>query len=437
MTTEPSYRALPRLVVRAPLLAATDFERLGQQVADDLGHWWADPDVAFAVSVASPDLTAALAAAPASAASPRVRAAFQRYVIRAATRPTPFGCFAAVGIARWAEHTDLEVAPGRRPTRTRPDMGWLTEVAERLSRDPACVPGLRVYANSCAFERDGRIYLADPGTGGVHAGPDVSMRATPVVRRVLVLARAGIARDELRRQILADTPAGTPEKADRLLDQLSEQQLLLPELLPALIGDPLAHVLKSLDGIAAVPMALEWSARLAAVGDACRGVDISDPATATAALAEARAVLAATPLPVPPRWRHRRRLAVVRSPTCSSTPALPLSGTGVTRTIAEDVSGAVDVLFRLHPNPAWRPLAGYRAAFHRHYGEQRRVPLLELLDPRFGLGLPWARGDEAWRRRVGQPVRRPLGVPQPCEAWSPRRSATAARWCWTTVWSSG
>ena len=52
------------------------------------------------------------------------------------------------------------------------------------------------------------------------------------------------------------------------------------------------------------------------------------------------------------------------------------------------------MLFRLHPNPAWTPLAGYRAAFHRRYGEQRRVPLLELLDPRFGLGPPWAHGGE-------------------------------------------
>ena len=31
--------------------------------------------------------------------------------------------------------------------------------------------------------------------------------------------------------------------------------------------------------------------------------------------------------------------------------ALPLLGTGVTRQIADDVSGAVDVLFRLHPSP--------------------------------------------------------------------------------------
>ena len=363
MTAEFRYRALSTVVVRAPLLAAETFERLGASAAADPGGWWDDPELAFAVTVASPDLAAALdAASTPGAASEGVRAALQRYLIRAATRPTPFGGFAAVGVARWAERTDLEVAPGRRPTRTRADMGWLTDVAERLSRDPECRPSLRVYANTCAFERDGRVYLAEPGTGGTRAGPDVSVRSTPVVRRALALARPGIARDELSRRILAETPAGTAEKVDRLLDQLAEQQLLLPELLPTLVSEPLGHVRKALEGSTA-PAAVEWSARLAAIGDACRAVDADDPATAL---------------------REVRSLVDVQLDT-----RLPLAGTGITRTVADDASRAVETLFRLHPNPGARALSGYAAAFHRRYGD-RRVPLLELLDPRFGLGQPSA-----------------------------------------------
>lgn len=360
MTGNPSlYQPLGGLVVRAPLLPAASFRQPDAR--------WSDPEFRFAVTVASPDLAAALDGVPAvRLASSGAQGALQRYLIRAASRPTPFGGFAAVGLAHWAEQTDLSIGEGRRPTRTRPDLTWLTELAARLSADPQCRPGLRVYTNTCALERGGRIYLADPGTGGTRGGPDVSVRATPVVRRALELARAGVTWDELARQIRGQSNAA-PAKVDGLLSELAEQQFLLPELLPSLTGDPVAHVVKGLDGVGNVATAVEWSGRLTAAGIACRAIDDADPAEATVKISALRSELAAD---------------------VQVDSALPLSGTAVSRQIAVDVCKAVDLLFRLHPNPTWAPLAGYRAAFHERYGDRRRVGLLELLDPRFGIGAP-------------------------------------------------
>ncbi|MEV6304525.1 lantibiotic dehydratase [Actinoplanes sp. NPDC051861] len=367
MTTRPAYRALSGPVVRAPLLPASAFASLGDS---DLDRWWADEDVAFAVSVSSPDLSAAL---DSGTAGPAARAALQRYLIRAATRPTPFGGFAAVAVARWDDRTDLAIAPRRRPTRTRADMTWLTAVAEQLSGED----GGRWYANTCVSARDGRFYLADPATGGRHAGPDVSIRATGVVRRALELARPGIGSADLRRYLLAQTPGATAEKVTALLRQLRDQQFLLPELPPALLGDPLGHVVKCLDQMTS-PTAARWSTRLTAVGAACRAVDeAGSAASATAALTAARALLSEAGI------EGARADVQVDS-------ALPLAGTGVTRSVADDAAAAVDLLFRLRSGRSWDPLAGYRQAFHRRYGDQRRVPLLELLDPRFGLGHPSA-----------------------------------------------
>ena len=48
-------------------------------------------------------------------------------------------------------------------------------------------------------------------------------------------------------------------------------------------------------------------------------------------------------------------------------------------------------MLRLTPLPAGLPhLAAYRAAFEARYGHEREVPLLEMLDPGFGLGPPSA-----------------------------------------------
>lgn len=388
------YRPLAGLVVRAPLLPAADYRRLGAD-GNGLARAWADPVIRFAVEVASPDLAAALPPPGGSGApSGRARGALQRYLIRASLRPTPFGAFAATAIGHWADRTSLRIAPARWPTRTRPDMGWLTAIARRLAEDPDCRPGLRVFANTCAFEKNGRIYLVDPGTGGAPGAPDRSVRATPVVRRVLALARAGTGLAELRQHVLAASPHATPAKADQLLAELCEHQFLLPALLPALTGDPLA----SLTGqLAAMPAAAATAARLRAIAAESARLDAAGPTARVTALAALRSQmheLASSLGSARPAGR---------ADTVQVDSALPLSAAGVHRQIADEVRGAVDTLFRLHPEPGAGRLAGYRAAFHRRYGDGRRVPLLELLDPRFGLGPP---GDSA---EHGYPVRPDAG----------------------------
>jgi lantibiotic biosynthesis protein len=379
---QAAYRPLAGLVVRAPLLPATHYEQLGTGTGGS-GGAWDDPGFRFAVSVASPDLAAALSVPGGAERSPaRARAALQRYLIRACLRPTPFGGFAAVAIGRWADSTSLRIAPGRWPTRTRPDMGWLTAVAQRLASDPGCRPGLRVFANACAFERAGRIYLTDQSTGGVRDGPDVSVRATALVRGVLARARPGIGLAELRNYVLGSSPHATAARADLLLDQLCRQQFLVPEVLPALTADPLGHVIRQLAG---VPAAASWANRLSAIGAECGKLDAAGPAAAADALPALRA-----------QMRTLASSLETAEPAGPLEPlqvdsALPLLGTGVSRRIADDLACAADVLLRLHPSPYADKLADYRAEFHHRYGDGRRVPLLELLDPRFGLGPPGLR----------------------------------------------
>jgi thiopeptide-type bacteriocin biosynthesis protein len=390
--TRAIYRPLTTLMVRAPLLPAHDYHELGGG-DDGAARGWADPAFRFAVSVASPDLAQALSHADGvGRSSARARAALQRYLIRACLRPTPFGGFAAVAIGRWADSTSLEIAPDDWPTRTRPDMAWLTAIAQQLAADPDRDSWLRVFANTCALDREGRIYLADPSTGGSQDAPDVSVRASPLVREVLARARNGAGLAELRQHVLAYSPRATPEKADLLLAELSQHQLLVPELLPALTADPLAYLVGQLSQ---VPAAADCAARLSAIGAECAMLDAGGPEAAAAKLPSICGQmndLAAS-------------IGIASSAECAAAlqvdSALPLLGTGITRQIADDVSSAVDVLLRLHPSPLSETLASYRSAFHRRYGDGRRVPLLELLDPRFGLGPPGS----------GEHARYPHGAP--------------------------
>jgi hypothetical protein len=61
----------------------------------------------------------------------------------------------------------------------------------------------------------------------------------------------------------------------------------------------------------------------------------------------------------------------------------------VSKLVADEAVHAAELLLRLTPFPEGLPsIAAYRQAFEGRYGADRDVPLLELLDPAAGLGLP-------------------------------------------------
>ena len=69
--------------------------------------------------------------------------------------------------------------------------------------------------------------------------------------------------------------------------------------------------------------------------------------------------------------------------------ALALKGSDLTRAVAREAVRAAELLLRMTPLPAGLPyLDGYRRLFVTRYGAEREVPILELLDPNFGLGPP-------------------------------------------------
>lgn len=359
------------LVVRAPLLPVQRY--LGLAAA---GGKKADPLVRMAVHVASPALGAAIDRATEDTLPPRVRSSLLRYLIRMSTRPTPFGLFAGVAVTRWADRTTMRIVDGSRPTRTRPDMGWLTGWLLALEADADVRAQARLVTNTCAFEHAGRVHLTDRSTGGIAGRPDVSIRATAAVRRALALAREPIGHEVLAAALLTGRGA-TPERVHGLIEELCRLDLLLTDLRPPMTADPVGH---ARDRLLAMPATREAGERLAGAVAAAGRLDRDVGAAGfPTAIAELRA-----------RLRDLREPDLPDTDVLQVDSALPLAGT-LSRKVADDAARAADLLLRLHPRPTGPPhLAAYRAQFLARYGADRRVPLLELLDPRFGLGPPAA-----------------------------------------------
>jgi lantibiotic biosynthesis protein len=375
---QPLYEPLDWTLVRGPLLPVEDYLALGETVAEGGSRLAAavsqDPRIRRAIAVGSLDLMAALARPSDAKAAARREAKLLRYLIRMSTRPTPYGLFAGVALARWGPATDLEFGTDPR-ARARPDMAWLLSLVLTLEARPEVRRELGLLANPAAWVRTGRVFLAEQAPTGDRAGwgPAVSVRATKAVRRALALAQVPIPYPRLVDELLA-MPGATPAKVEALLGQLCEQTMLLTDLRPPLtVPNPARYVAARLAQIpAARDVATGLERLLAAMEDF--GVLPAEDGT-TAYLDLVRTAEAIHPSP--------------GSPPAQVDMALSLAGSRISDAVAAEAARAAELLVRLTPLPAGPPyLHAYRRAFESRYGHDRQVPLLELLDPSFGLGPP-------------------------------------------------
>jgi len=380
------YRPLDWMLVRAPFLPVQAYLRLSRHgkeqptkpdPRDPVAPFAAAPGVAAAIAVGSPSLFDALERSGLAADDERRRSAkLLRYLIRMSTRPTPYGLFAGVGIARWGPATSLRIGQARPRTRTRPDMAWLLQLVFQLESQRDVRAQLRYLANPRALIRAGRVFLPAPAPTADGAGPGgaVSVRATKAAIMALDLARTPIGHEELVAG-LAAIPGATRAKAETLIEELWRQTLLLTDLRPPLTaGSPAGYVARRLEQ---VPAAAGARDRLVAAVAAMTAWD-NRPWDGAALAYRALARLATEdedPARVPPQVDM----------------ALALDGQDISRQVAGEAAMAAGLLLRLTPLPRGLPhLAAYRRAFESRYGHEREVPLLELMDPDFGLGPPAA-----------------------------------------------
>jgi thiopeptide-type bacteriocin biosynthesis protein len=230
-------------------------------------------------------------------------------------------------------------------------------------------------ANPRAFVRAGRVFLpeAAPMADANGPAPAVSVRASNVVRRALTLARTPMRHERLVEE-LAAVPGATIEKVEKLIEELWRQTLLLSDLRPPVTEPrPANYVARCLRDN---PAAADLLERLQA---ALSGMAEWDTLPIEKAAAAYRKLTA----------RQDTDEAAASEPSSQVDMALTLDGSRITRAVAEEAVRAAELLLRLTPLPVGLPhLDAYHRAFETRYGTEREVPLLELLDPNFGLGPP-------------------------------------------------
>ncbi|MFI7131186.1 lantibiotic dehydratase [Nonomuraea sp. NPDC050153] len=375
MTDKAGFIAADFALLRMGALPAARGQGTRSDHGDPAGYLrtvTADPLVREAIAVSSPSLAHTLDAVhEGRPVEPkklrRAVVSATRYVLRMATRPTPFGLMAGVAAARFDDSAKARIGVHHQKG-VRPDTAWLLALIRDHERDPEVLRRLRVVLNDLCFARGDRLALPYLPQDGEGAALEVSVRLTALVRVVMERARRPVLFGELADQLRAAFPQGTREQVEGVLAQFVERTVLLTELVPPDDApDPIAHVASRLphdEGLEAVSAALR---------------SYTEPAPGEG-LPAWNDLLGATK-------RATRRLRPEHH-----APHVDLKldvDVRLPREVAAEFGSMAGVLTRITPpDQGSDHLRRYFEEFVTRYGTARLVPVKELLDPEFGLGAP-------------------------------------------------
>ena len=359
---------------RALSACAEDDERLEQTLRADgtllrerLAEIAADDHVADGLELTSPDLADAVLKWRADSAGKPGRSAERslvRYVTRVASRPDLFGLAGAYGIGQFSEGARLELAPRSDvQIRARVDSGLLRDVVRRAVAEAVGDDGLVVRRNGAVYRAGGRLRVAARVPGSTRHRL-VQIRPTPAIELALETASEGISIGSIVSALVA---AGSPaDHAPELVRRLIASDFLIPVAQVTVTGlEPTAQAVAALESL---------------------------PASAIYANAVDRAITAVTSAPRLGRdasesvFRALEPTGVaVKRRRCLQVDASWPGEILLPQRALTEMRRSIDLLARITP-PSSGALETFKEAFERRFAT-RRVPLLEALDPDFGIRL--------------------------------------------------
>lgn len=402
-TTAPPYTIADFCLVRA---ASSSLERY-QDLLDDIRDLTPldtlavliaharEPEVHKALSIASPDLVAALDRHEAAGdgvtlgrkeerRAARLASRLLRYFARMSSRATPFGTFAGIAWGTVRDDAPVPALPpaSHRIDRARPDMAWVLGCIRDLESNPRVRGSLALVPHSLVHRSGDRLILpvADAHGRGDHR--NVSVRLTAPLEHILTRLQEEPAPYDVVVEDLGQRFADAPgETITGFVEQLWDLHILISDLRPSLV-DPRAdrQLRRKLEALLASDRVDDEVAVLLRERiDALSRIDflLSGPEPTAAALAEASELQRQL---VP---EHTGSLVQVDRALTNETIPVP-------RDMVAPLEEAYAVLSRVNAART-RPqshLRDYREAFMERYGAQALLPVATVLDIDEGLGPP-------------------------------------------------
>lgn len=265
------YECQDHFMIRIPSFPVHIFSKINDENPRELhSTFHKEADEEFfeeSILVASRDLYGSIQNAPTSNKKKRhLDASILKYIIRASTRPTPYGLFAGVGLGNFSDHSRVVIDQESYLKDVRVDAHWLTHIVHQIETDEKILCCLSVKFNPICYVYGERIfnpYFSNHGEINQNSPQTIlanDIRFTNLVCLLKENATRFIPYAEIKKLVMLAYPAVQEALIDQTLRQLIENEYLLTELrMPAYCDDPLFYILNLLRKI---PAAQEYTKKL-------------------------------------------------------------------------------------------------------------------------------------------------------------------------------
>ncbi|RKH57269.1 lantibiotic dehydratase [Corallococcus llansteffanensis] len=383
---------LHHVIVRTPLLGFDVFAAWGDTAAGAAGASRAasrarldallrDPLIEQALRLASPALSGDIAVwreAPDSGHGLKVERALVKYLSRMAGKPTPLGLMGGYSLGTLGGDTRLELeAPAAYRRQSRLSYEYLHQLAAVLHGASGPDAERRLAPNTSLHTTAGHVRYARTSSKRARRYEWVALEDDEHLQRVLLRAREGATPRELA-AVLSQEGVDPAEALD-FVRQLLELEVLLPTLAPPLTAlNGLEHLEAAVAGTqAGAPLAQQ----LGAVREALAELDREGAPRDSDGLAGLHRLL--EPFGVPLEGRRLVQVDLVK----------PSRRMHLGPPVLEELAKAIALTHRIGAFPLPAALRQFRNAFVQRFGT-REVPLLEALDPEFGVAFDPTLGPE-------------------------------------------
>lgn len=329
-----------------------------------------------ALLLASPSLDAALSDWRGGAKPKKRRAPLKAlsYALRMATRATPFGLFAGVGTIHEGPSTTLRLAMrSRSRVVVAPDITWLHDLCLQLEKDSEARESLPVVANDLVLMRGNRVYVRHPDR--IKRGED------PIDPAALQYESISLRWSDVLRAVteIADEAKPLRDLVAQLTERLQMDKPTVVQLVDRLLKAGFLIFVRPIGRTALVQIAEAASTGVAGIAQDIIGLETVAQQMQSASVEKldrsslARCMAAFSSV-------HQYSRSPIQVDLIDS-----FEGSLGHQVIAD----VVELASLMRANAETRLLEGYRDRFLRRYeGDSRRVPLLELVDPEIGIGIP-------------------------------------------------
>lgn len=304
-----------------------------------------------------------------------------KYLLRMASRCTPFGLFAGFSLGEFSEKSDIKLKEmSEYRSHTRFDMNYLVALSINLIKNPEIRNSVKYFPNSSINRIDSKIryveykYIKAERTHNI-----VSVDNSDYLEKILKLSVKGANIRELS-NIITDQDISY-ETAEAFVNELIDSQLLISEIEPSITGDEyLYQLLEKLQNIPGIDKIVEI------LNSAQRSIEEIDRLTLGSSIEKYL-----------PLSEHIKPLGTEFKINFLFQTDLfkPAANGELNERISAEILEGIDVLSKLTFEPSESNFTKFVERFEKKYGENE-VCILNALDPESGIGfLPPSGGEDS------------------------------------------